>query len=99
MLEKLRCSDFVPLVGQAFQVVLEGLDPIPLTLDSATEIGTPRAPDLRQPFSLIFLGPESSQYLPQGTYPLEHAHLPGLELFIVPLGQQAGRMRYEAIFT
>jgi hypothetical protein len=99
MLDELRCADFVPLVGQAFQVVLQGHEPIPLTLASATEIGAPRSPEQRQPFSLIFLAPESPWYLPQGTYRLEHEAMAELELFIVPLGPQAGRMQYEAIFT
>jgi hypothetical protein len=99
MLDKLCCADFVTLVGESFQVQLEGLTPIPLRLVSATETGAPRAPDQRPPFSLIFLGPESQQYLRQGTYPLEHERMHGLELFLVPLGPQAGRMQYEAIFT
>ena len=99
MLDSLRCSDFEALVGQAFQVQLESLAPIPLTLVSATETGAPRAPELRPSFSLIFLGPVSQQYLRQGTYPLAHERLPGLELFLVPLGPQAGRMQYQAIFT
>ena len=99
MLDKLRCTDFVPLVGEAFRVARDGLEPLSLTLVSATEIGAPRSPEQRQPFSLLFLGPESRQYLLQGTYHLEHGRLPGLELFIVPLGPQAGRMQYEAIFT
>jgi hypothetical protein len=99
MLAKLRSADFVPLVGQAFRVVLEGLEPIALTLISAKDIGTPRSSEQRQPFSLIFLGSPSQQYLPQGTYRLEHEQLEGLDLFIVPIGPQAGRMQYEAIFT
>lgn len=99
MLDKLRCADFAPLVGEVFQVQLAGLAPIPLRLVSAAETGAPRAPEQRPPFSLIFLGPESQQYLRQGTYPLEHERLPGLELFLVPLGPQAGRMQYEAIFA
>ena len=99
MLDKVRCTDFVPLVGQAFRVALEGLEPLPLTLISATEIGTPRSPEQRPPFSLLFLGPESRQYLPQGTYRLEHERMEALDLFVVPIGPQAGRMQYEAIFT
>jgi hypothetical protein len=99
MLEELRCADFEPLVGQAFQVSLAGHEPIALTLDSATELGQPRSPEHRRPFSLVFLGPESRHYLPQGTYRLEHDRLDGLDLFMVPLGPRAGRMQYEAIFT
>jgi hypothetical protein len=99
MLDQLRCADFVELVGEGFQVQLEGQGPIVLRLVSATESGAPRAPEQRPPFSLIFLGPESQQYLRQGTYHLAHELLQGLELFLVPLGPLAGRMQYEAIFT
>lgn len=99
MLDKLRCADFAPLSGEAFQVQLEGLAPIPLRLVCATETGAPRTPEQRPPFSLIFLGPESQQYLRQGTYPLGHERMEGLELFLVPIGPQAGRMQYEAIFA
>jgi hypothetical protein len=98
-LNELRCADFVPLVGQVFRVSLADAEPIPLALVSATEMGAPRSPEERRPFSLIFLGPESTHYLRQGVYRLEHAQLDGLDLFIVPIGPQAGRMQYEAIFT
>ncbi len=99
MLDQLRCADFAPLVGEAFQVQLEDLAPIPLRLVSATETGASRTLEQRPPFSLMFLGPESQQYLRQGTYRLGHERMPGLELFLVPLGPQAGRMQYEAIFA
>jgi hypothetical protein len=98
MLDKLTCADFEPLVGEIFEVRLAGAEPIGLTLASAKAAGMPGGPGLRQPFALVFVGPESRQYLLQGTYRLEHERLPGLELFIVPLGPQAGRMRYEAVF-
>lgn len=99
MLETLHCADFEPLVGQEFYLTLAGYAPIALTLERATELGQPRAPGLRRPFSLLFLGPESGQYLRQGTYRLAHDQLDELELFIVPLGPRGGRMQYEAIFT
>ena len=43
---------------------------------------------------LLFRGP-SLPILPQRIYPLEHAALGRLELFIVPIGPG----QYEAIFT
>jgi hypothetical protein len=98
MLDSLRCADFELLVGESFAVRLAGAEPIGLTLASATEMGQPAGPAGRQPFALIFVGPQSPAYLRQGTYRLEHEKLPGLELFIVPVGPQAGRMQYEAIF-
>jgi hypothetical protein len=99
MLDKLQCSDFLPHVGQKFSVRLDGVAPTEMELASASELGAARQAGARRPFSLIFLGPAGSQYLLQGTYRLEHPQMEALDLFIVPLGPQQGRMRYEAIFT
>jgi hypothetical protein len=99
MLDKLQSSDFLPYVSQTFCVRLEGIAPIDLKLAEVTELGAARGPEFRKPFSLVFLGPVSSQYLLQATYRLEHAQMGALDLFIVPLGPQQGRMRYQAIFS
>jgi hypothetical protein len=52
----------------------------------------------REPFSLVFLGPRAP-VLPQRVYRLEHDELGELELFLVPIAQEADGTRYEAIFT
>lgn len=97
-LDQLQSNDFAPHLHQTFTVRLEGIEPIELELDLVTERGRGFHPEKRQPFSLQFLGPVSSQYLLQHTYRLEHPEMGVLDLFLVPLGQEAGRMRYEAIF-
>ena len=101
MLDELTTADFAPYVGQDFRVVLTGLAPVDLELVSATELSpaTRPSPRGRQPFSLLFLGPESDQYLMQHIYRLEHPHMGVLELFLVPLGPQHRRMQYEAVFA
>jgi hypothetical protein len=99
MLDKLQSSDFLSYLNGTFRIQLEGIEPIDLELVSVTEAGPAPRPEARQPFSLHFLGPVSSQYLLQRTYRLEHEHMGTLDLFIVPLGPEEGRMRYEAIFT
>ncbi len=98
-LEQLQSSDFVPYLNQLFTIRLDGIEPIRLELVVVTENGKGVPPGARQPFSLLFLGPVSSQYLLQHMYPLEHPEMGVLELFLVPLGPQEGRMRYEAIFS
>jgi hypothetical protein len=98
-LEQLQSSDFMPHLNQTFTVRLEGLEPIKLELVAVTERGTGGQPGGRQPFSLLFLGPVSSQYLFQHTFRLEHPEMGALDIFLVPLGPQEGRMRYEAIFN
>lgn len=49
-------------------------------------------------FSLIFAGP-ASPWLQQGLYTLVHAEIGECELFLVPLGPDGLRMRYEAAFS
>jgi hypothetical protein len=51
-----------------------------------------------QNFSLFFDGP-AEHPLPQRTYRLEHARLGTFDLFIVPVAQEHGHLRYEAVFN
>lgn len=97
-LEQLQSNDFFPYVNQTFTVRLEGLEPIGLELVLVTERGRGSRPGARQPFSLYFLGPVSSQYLLQHMFQLEHPEMGVPDIFLVPLGPEEGRMRYEAIF-
>jgi hypothetical protein len=99
MLEQLTGSDFSSCLHTLFRVPLADADPIPLELAAVTDLGAAQIPGGRRPFSLLLLGPASPRYLPQGTYPLQHEALGQLHLFVVPLGPQAGRMRYEVIFN
>lgn len=99
LLDEIQSTDFVPCLHQTFRICLEGIDPIDLELVEVQELGEPQGPSPRRPFALHFLGPVSNQYLVQHIYPLEHEQLGVLEIFLVPLGPQEGRMQYEAIFT
>jgi hypothetical protein len=104
MLEKLTHESFAPHVGTEFALRLGPADSLPLTLIEARAVGSapPRpGPDgnrRRQPFSLLFRGPRQP-VLPQRIYPIEHAAMGTLELFIVPIGPDAAGLRYEAVFT
>lgn len=98
-LESLQSADFNPHVHQFFRVAVHGAEPINLELVSVHNAGQTALPGKRQPFSLLFLGPESTVYLPQHTYRLLHDRMGILDLFIVPLGLDGKRMRYEAIFS
>jgi hypothetical protein len=98
-LEKLQHSDFIPFLNRTFQVHLEGVESISLELVGVTPVSHAFGPEVRQPFSLHFLGPVSPHYLPQHIYRLEHEEMGALDLFLVPLGPESARMRYEAIFA
>ncbi len=70
---------------------------VPLELVKVTALGH-GVPGRREPFSLLFLGPDAS-HVEQRTWSLEHDALGRLEIFLVPVGPSEGRMAYEAIFS
>lgn len=96
----LTSADFTPHLHDVFFVQLAHAEPIPLELTEVAEWGPTDHPHgERRPFSLLFRGPASNLYLLQHTYELQHKHLGQLAIFLVPLGPEAGRMRYQAIFS
>ena len=98
MLGELKIGDFSERVGDVFRVV-EPAAELELTLIEATDLSREDAPGpRRRPFSLIFRGP-LRPLLVQRIWPLEHAALGRLEMFIVPIGPDEKGMRYEAVFN
>jgi len=99
----LELSFFTPLLGERFVLRSGEADeagaahPTALIEARALEAGIPRGLS-RQPFSLTFEGP-AAPVLPQCIYRLEHPALEPLDLFLVPIGQSPGGVRYEAVFT
>jgi len=101
MLDRLTCTDFSPLLQEAFRLTYaESALPLEVVLVQATELGEATSPpgSRRRPFSLIFRGP-LAPILPQRIYSLGHQALGTLEIFLVPIGPDSVGMRYEAIFT
>ncbi len=94
-LDQLEAATFAPHVGETFALAAEPA-PVALVLESATTLAD--RPGGRDPFSLLLRGP-AEPVLPQAIYALDHAQLGTLEIFIVPLGVDAGGVRYEAIFS
>ncbi len=85
--------------GETFSVALDDAR-LDLTLAAVERMpeGWGRT-DAREPFSVLFDGP-LERVLPQRTWPLEHADLGRLEIFLVPLGPEGeATMRYQAVFT
>lgn len=98
MPEDLAYSDFFERVGEEFRVAT-GEVAVGLVLTEVTDLARPESPSpRRRPFSLVFRGPFRPQ-LVQRIWPLEHASLGTLEIFLVPIGPDASGMRYEAIFN
>ena len=100
-IEWLTHDDFAGRVGEQFEMRVADGPSVALELIEATEGDTPggRGPEgqERRQFSLVFRGP-ATPVMPQGTYPLGHAELDGLELFLVPVGPDEEGMQYEAAF-
>src|SRR5688572_23279165 len=99
----LKLEAFLPLVGSAFRVELD--QPVELKLISATPLTLHEPletrPDIarrRIPFSLLFVG-DARIILPQRIYRMENDVLGALDIFLVPIGRDAGGTQYEAIFN
>lgn len=99
MLGTLTINDFADKIGNTFKIKFEGDVEVDLTL-AKVEPGKYKTPSTtREPFSLLFNGPESMR-LSQGAFPLENEALGTLPIFIVPVGENAdGTITYQAVFS
>jgi hypothetical protein len=97
MVDGLTLESFSPHVGSVF-VLHAGQQELPLTLAAADPLPAPPGDKGRPPFSLEFDGPREPIH-PQATVAFEHEALGALEIFIVPIAQDAQNTRYQAIFT
>ena len=99
MLDHLTIESFQPHVGSTFWAEFPNGSKVELRLTAAAKVMESEAAQLeRHPFSLYFLGPKSF-LLQQHIYRLTHEQLGALEIFLVPVGQDANTYQYEAVFT
>lgn len=88
-------DDFRSHLGSQFDVQTAG-GPVAMKLsrvDSAGESGRKGGA-----FSLIFAAPRAHR-LEQAIYPIRHAALGAMEIFLVPIGPVGDANGYQAIFT
>lgn len=95
-------TSFAPAVGETFVIDAGEAGQFDLELVES-RLHDPDAPaqdasGARAPFTLLFRGP-AEPLLPQGIYRLEHQSIGALEIFIVPIGQDADGVAYEAVFA
>jgi hypothetical protein len=95
MLENWTPDSFEQALNSRFEIEIPGLGRQTLELIALTRYSSSPAV---QAFSAIFRGPLESPF-PQGTYPVCHAQLGQVELFLVPVGREADGMHYEAVFN
>jgi hypothetical protein len=100
VLDKLTVSDFEGHIEATFPADLPEGGSIELRLIDARAIGKPVDSGGREPFSLIFLGPDRPM-LEQRIYSIGHPKLGSLEVFLVPIGPAKDHpgLRYQAIFA
>jgi hypothetical protein len=92
-------ADFAANLNTVFRINADTPEPIELTLVEVIHRNTEanEEPGMER-FSLMFTGP-SRFLLEQQTIPLIHEVLGAIDLFLVPLGQEADGIRYEAVFN
>lgn len=89
---------FAAAAGEGFELSL-GETTTPLTLVEMKPLPPKPFPGMqRAPFSLIFRG-SSPIVLPQKIYSLTNATIGRLDLFLVPVGRDAGGVLYQALFN
>lgn len=101
-LEQLTFATFAELLHTQFRVQAGPTIVVELELVEATATNSARqaaATDFGgESFSLIFSGPADA-LLAQQMYRFEQSKVGGFDLFIVPIGREQGRLRYQAIFN
>ena len=103
MLEEFELSRFEGLVGQGFELELDGGETVTLELTEAGPVGelsAKQAAELgkRLPFSLVFRGP-AELLMEQSIRTLRHAEIGELAVFLVQLDRSAAGSLFEAVFT
>lgn len=102
-LETLTAADFREFVGSRFRVgdvAGEGglPDSFEVELVEVEELPGVKGGAFREPFSMVFRGP-AEPVAPQRIYRLAAERFGEVEVFMVPLGPEAGAMRYEVVFS
>jgi hypothetical protein len=97
MLDQLTVEDFKTLIGQRLPLRFGDQEQFGEVIE-ARPVGQPHEGS-RHPFSVILASGDADQYWPQGIHVLIHPTHGELELFMVPIGPQAGQMRYEISFS
>ena len=96
-LDQLTPAVFTPLLGEVFNFCGMNVR-AELSLKAVSILGHRRSEALRDPFSLVFIGPQALR-LPQGIYTVENATLGTMDIFVTQIGDGGKGSEFEAIFT
>jgi hypothetical protein len=97
-LADLTYDTFAGRVGETFRDGETGAELELVSVTDATEALRHVPEGQRAPFSLLFRGP-GTDLLPQSIRALTHEGLGALDIFLVPVGQDAGGYQYQAVFS
>ena len=96
-MELLTLEHFAPHVNTVFTAAFNGMD-VPFELVEARALPQRESQGMRAPFSLLFRN-TSPVLFPQQIYPMRHAALGEVGIFIVPIAQERGGFLYQAIYN
>lgn len=92
IVKTLSSQDFAPYLNTSFRVV--EAPEFELELAEVNDHSNARL----EQFSLLFAS-SVSPWLQQGIYVLTHPDLDEVTLFLVPIGPEGNKMRYESVFS
>ncbi|MCA1780514.1 MAG: hypothetical protein LC637_14385 [Xanthomonadaceae bacterium] len=98
MLEEFTADTFENLIGQSFHLRHEDWPDTAAKLVQVRQLSDQNGSSGRAPFSLLFACDGHTEPV-QAIFRLEHEKIGGLDLFLVPVGQDERGLLLEAIFT
>lgn len=97
-MDLLTLEHFAGCVNETFTASLQGME-VPFVLVEARPVEQAGAAGAtRAPFSLLFRN-ESAVLFPQQIYPMRHARLGEVGIFLVPVAQERAGFLYQAVFN
>ncbi|MBL1264485.1 DUF6916 family protein [Methylomicrobium sp. RS1] len=84
-------------LNKDFQVQVDHRNAVDMNLVSVSGFGR-RLNGGREAYSLLFQGP-GQPVLVQRIYRIQQSQLGSMDIFLVPVGKEAGGIQYEAVFT
>lgn len=97
-MQLMSIQNFAGAANQAFEIRM-GEAAMSVTLIEVKPLQAHPFPGrLREPFSLLFKS-ASPVILPQKLYKMKHPSIGSIDLFLVPVAQDAGAIVYQAVFN